>query len=116
MLGVVVPQHRERLFIVGFDRDVGFDFPHIRDTQPRIRDILERTPEDKYRLTGGVWAALKRHKNTSKSKGYGYGYGIADLDGISRTMSRRYYKDGAEILILTWPGKNTATAYPSRMC
>lgn len=99
----VVPQHRERLFIVGFDRDVGFEFPQIKHTQPRMKDILERNPDDKYTLTPGVWTALKRHKNASRARGYGFGYGIADPDGISRTMSRRYYKDGAEILISRGP-------------
>ncbi len=102
---VVVPQHRERLFIVGFDRDVEFDFPRIRDTEPKVRDILERSPGDRYRLTGRVWAALKRHKSNARSRGCGFGYGMADLNGVSRTMSRRYYKDGAEILIPRGPGR-----------
>ena len=34
-----------------------------------------------------------------KKKGNGFGFGLTDLNGISRTMSARYYKDGAEILI-----------------
>ncbi len=101
----VVPQHRERLFIVGFDRDVAFDFPQIEDKKRKVRDILERSPGDRYRLTGGVWAALKRHKSRAKSRGCGFGYNIADPDGISKTMSRRYYKDGAEILISRGPGR-----------
>ena len=99
---VVVPQHRERLFIVGFDHDVGFEFPKITDTYPRVADILEPKPDNSYVLTPGVWRALKRHKRASRERGMGFGYGIADPDGVARTLSRRYYKDGAEILI--WRG------------
>ena len=95
----VVPQHRERLFIVGFDHDVGFEFPEIGNAHPKIRDILESDPGDNYVLTSGVWKALKRHKRAAAERGAGFGYGIADPDGTSRTLSRRYYKDGAEILI-----------------
>ena len=95
----VVPQHRERLFIVGFDPDVGFEFPEIGDAHPKVRDILEPDPGDNYVLTSGVWRALKRHKRAALERGAGFGYGIADPDGTSRTLSRRYYKDGAEILI-----------------
>ena len=95
----VVPQHRERLFVVGFREGVGFDFPSIKDRSPKLKHILERDPGDGYVLTPGVWAALKRHKERSKKNGSGFGYSIADPDGASRTMSRRYYKDGAEILI-----------------
>ncbi len=95
----VVPQHRERLFIVGFDRDVGFEFPEIGNKHPKFRDILDPDPNDGYVLTPGVWAALKRHKKAAVERGAGFGYGIANPDGVSRTLSRRYYKDGSEILI-----------------
>ena len=95
----VVPQHRERLFIVGFDRDVGFEFPEIAGAHPKVRDILDPDPGDGYVLTRGVWAALRRHKKAAAARGAGFGYGIADPNGTSRTLSRRYYKDGAEILI-----------------
>ncbi|MDA7990364.1 MAG: DNA (cytosine-5-)-methyltransferase [Gammaproteobacteria bacterium] len=96
---VVVPQHRERLFIVGFDRDVGFEFPKIPERSIRLGDILERNPDTRYRLTPGTWRALKRHRRESERRGTGFGYHIASANGISRTLSRRYYKDGAEILI-----------------
>lgn len=95
----VVPQHRERLFVVGFKCDVGFEFPRIRDMGPRLGEILEKDPSDRYVLTPGVWAALLRHKRKSRERGSGFGYSIADPAGVSRTMSRRYYKDGAEILV-----------------
>lgn len=96
---LVVPQHRERLFVVGFDRDVGFEFPTIKDRNLRLKKILDPDPGDHYTLTDGTWRSLKRHRESSKKRGNGFGYMIADPDGISRTLSRRYYKDGAEILI-----------------
>ncbi|MDA8001167.1 MAG: DNA (cytosine-5-)-methyltransferase [Alphaproteobacteria bacterium] len=95
----VVPQHRERVFIVGFDRDVGFEFPEIRNTEMRLGDILERNTDSKYRLTPGTWRALKRHRRENERRGTGFGYHIASTGSVSRTLSRRYYKDGAEILI-----------------
>ncbi|MDA7954784.1 MAG: DNA (cytosine-5-)-methyltransferase [Nitrosopumilus sp.] len=96
---IVVPQHRERLFIVGFDSDVGFEFPKIRKRYRSLGDILDKRPGNKYRLTPGTWAALKKHRRDSELRGTGFGYCIANRNGISRTLSRRYYKDGGEILI-----------------
>ncbi|HNE47178.1 MAG TPA: DNA cytosine methyltransferase, partial [Chitinophagales bacterium] len=46
-----------------------------------------------------------------KAKGNGFGFGLTDLNGISRTMSARYYKDGAEILI-PQAGKNPRRLTP----
>lgn len=95
----VVPQHRERIFIVGFLEPTDFQFPEIREKQLRIKDILEEKVDKKYTLTDGVWAALQRHSANSKKKGNGFGYGMTNLNSISRTLSARYYKDGAEVLI-----------------
>ena len=108
----VVPQHRERLFIVGFGHDADFEFPDIRGRNPPLREILEPDYDPKYVLTDGVWAALRRHKAASMARGSGFGYGIADQDGASRTMSRRYYKDGAEILIARGRGRNPRRLTP----
>lgn len=95
----VVPQHRERIFIVGFSEPTEFSFPEIPDRKLVVRDILEGRVSKKYTLTEGVWNALKRHAANSKAKGNGFGYGMTNLDGIARTLSARYYKDGAEVLI-----------------
>lgn len=95
----VVPQHRERIFIVGFAEKTEFEFPEISHRQTRVRDILEKKVDKKYTLTDGVWNALQRHAENSRKKGNGFGYGIVDIDGISRTLSARYYKDGAEVLV-----------------
>lgn len=95
----IVPQHRERIFIVGFREPTAFAFPDIPPKKIPLKTILEKKVDDRFTLTDGVWNALQRHAAKSKEKGNGFGYGMANLDGISRTLSARYYKDGAEILI-----------------
>lgn len=99
-----VPQHRERIIIVGFDRQVykgneKFKFPKLPTPQKTIRDILEENPDTKYTLSDKLWKYLQEYAAKHKAKGNGFGYGLTDLDGISRTISARYYKDGSEILI-----------------
>ena len=95
----VVPQHRERIFIVGFDRQTDFRFPDIPDMHPKFRNVLDRRVPDRYTLSDRIWNTLKRHAANSRKKGNGFGYGLADRNGISRTLSARYYKDGSEILV-----------------
>ena len=108
----VVPQHRERIFIVGFSEPLEFEFPQIAEKKSAVSDILEKNVDKKYTLTDGVWTALKRHAARSKEKGNGFGYGMTDLKGISRTLSARYYKDGAEILIPQGRSKNPRRLTP----
>ncbi len=108
----LVPQHRERVYIIGFKDELKFDWPDILDLKPRLNQILYNRTKDRYTLTDGVWRALKRHAKRHKSKGHGFGYGIADRKGISRTLSARYYKDGAEILIEQKKGKNPRRLNP----
>lgn len=99
----LVPQHRERIFIVGFRSDLAqstaFEFPHFDDVEMKFRDILEANPDAKYTLTAHLWSYLQGYAAKHKAKGNGFGFGMTNLDGISRTLSARYYKDGAEILI-----------------
>jgi len=99
-----VPQHRERIIIVGFDNTVfdgkeNFDFPELPEANYKIRDILEPNPNSKYTLSEHLWGYLQEYARKHKAKGNGFGFGMTDLNGIARTMSARYYKDGAEILI-----------------
>lgn len=100
-----VPQHRERVFIVGFDRrvfgaNVPFEFPEPPGgPKPRFRDILDPSVPDRYTLTDHLWGYLQQYAAKHKAKGNGFGFGLTDLDGVSRTLSARYYKDGSEILI-----------------
>lgn len=112
-----VPQHRERIVIVGFDmerygEDINFDFAlEPDDRQPVMRDILETDVSDKYTLSDKLWVYLQNYAAKHKAAGNGFGYGIAPLDGISRTISARYYKDGSEILIAQ-EGKNPRRLTP----
>jgi len=94
-----VPQHRERVFIVGFREPRKFVRPTIHDLKPRFRDILEPKPDRKYTLTKHLWEYLQDYAKKHQAAGNGFGFGLVDLDGISRTLSARYYKDGSEILI-----------------
>ena len=99
-----VPQHRERIIIVGFNNNIfkgkeTFEFPKMGDTKFVIRDILEKEVDQKYTLSDKLWNYLQEYAKKHKAKGNGFGFGLTNLDGISRTMSARYYKDGAEILI-----------------
>jgi DNA (cytosine-5)-methyltransferase 1 len=99
-----VPQHRERIYIVCFDRDVfgdnpPFQFPEPPAKAPKFREILEKNPDPKYTLTDHLWDYLQKYAEHHRQKGNGFGFGLADPDGVSRTLSARYYKDGSEILI-----------------
>lgn len=112
-----VPQHRERIIIIGFDRerygqdiDFKFDITPI-EPKPTVRDILEKNVDDKYTLTDKLWNYLQAYAQKHKEAGNGFGYGIAPLDGVTRTLSARYYKDGSEILI-EQPGKNPRRLTP----
>lgn len=99
-----VPQHRERIMIVGFDKRryhnrEKFEFPQSPEVHKRIRDILVDCADEKYTLSDKLWNYLQLYAEKHRAKGNGFGYGLVDLDGISRTLSARYYKDGSEILI-----------------
>ena len=117
----VVPQHRERTFIVGFrDDDVDFDLNDIElpatDQGPRLGSILH--PEDgseeadfpytegdlarvssKYTLTPRLWEYLQQYAKKHKAKGNGFGFGLVGRGDVTRTLSARYYKDGSEVLV-----------------
>jgi DNA (cytosine-5)-methyltransferase 1 len=115
-----VPQHRERLFIVGFREENDFDFGSLRvqdpPQAPLLRSILH--PEDgtereeapytegpqakvdgRYTLTDHLWNYLQRHAEKHHTAGKHFGFGLVGPDDIARTLSARYYKDGSEILI-----------------
>lgn len=114
-----VPQHRERLYIVGFLKETGFTFNDLILPDPqsvRLQVILH--PEDgsepeeppytigvkgcvseRYYLSPRLWEYLQHYAEKHRAKGNGFGYGLCGPDDISRTLSARYYKDGSEILI-----------------
>lgn len=111
-----VPQHRERIVIIGFLEDEfkgkeTFRFPEMPAPVHKIADILEPNPDPKYTLTNKLWEYLQNYSEKHKAKGNGFGFGLTDLNGISRTLSARYYKDGSEILI-PQKGKNPRRLTP----
>lgn len=132
-----VPQSRRRLFILGLrDRSVsvgpyvafreadgftmpnGYDmvpFPSKKRRDPVMRDILERRVPDKYFLSDRMWKYLQEYKEKHRRAGHGFGYGLIKRDGISRTLSARYYKDGSEILVPV-RGRKTPRRLTPREC
>jgi DNA (cytosine-5)-methyltransferase 1 len=114
-----VPQHRERIYIVGFDqkvfgKNVDFKFPSPPETRPKLKDILEKKPPAKYTLTDHLWNYLQEYAKKHREAGNGFGFGLVNLedpDVVTRTLSARYFKDGSEILI-PQPGKNPRRLMP----
>jgi DNA (cytosine-5)-methyltransferase 1 len=94
-----VPQHRERIYIVGFREPREFSFPQISRSKLALKDILEENVLEKYTLTDHLWEYLQNYARKHQEKGNGFGFGLTDLEGVSRTLSARYHKDGSEILI-----------------
>ncbi len=112
-----VPQHRERIMIVGFDKEryhgeEKFEFPEQHDATRSVKEILDPNIDPKYTLSDKLWLYLQNYAEKHRAKGNGFGYGLVDLNGITRTLSARYYKDGSEILIPQGDGKNPRRLSP----
>jgi DNA (cytosine-5)-methyltransferase 1 len=131
-----VPQHRERIVIVGFLEKTTFSWDSLNLPEKsaiKLGSILHKTngtepflPHDgdnyfdhsnrnvlnKYTLTDKLWEYLQRYAQKHKAKGNGFGFGLVNEDSIARTLSARYYKDGSEILIDQGPGKNPRRLTP----
>jgi DNA (cytosine-5)-methyltransferase 1 len=121
--GRFVPQHRERIFIVGMRDSTGFTLDDLPLPSPQsgpvLRSILH--PEDgteevneftqayiggakgrvlpKYTLTDNLWTYLQDYARKHQEKGNGFGFGLVGPHDVARTLSARYYKDGSEILV-----------------
>ncbi|HDT6506791.1 TPA: DNA cytosine methyltransferase [Klebsiella aerogenes] len=105
-----LPQHRERIVLVGFRRDLhlhdGFTLRDIASLYPPQRptfgELLDPTVDAKFILTPVLWKYLYRYARKHQARGNGFGYGLVDPThpaSVARTLSARYYKDGAEILV-----------------
>ncbi|MBB3214090.1 DNA (cytosine-5)-methyltransferase 1 [Herbaspirillum sp. Sphag1AN] len=102
-----VPQHRERIVLVGFRKDLSIhtDFSlsdvtkHIPKRKTVLGDLLESKVDDKYILTPKLWEYLFNYSIKHKEKGNGFGYGLVKGTDTTRTLSARYHKDGSEILV-----------------
>lgn len=128
-----VPQHRERIIIVGFREPSDFSWDELQlpdfRTAPKLDSILHREdgsepagspyisgPKgkvlDKYILSDKLWGYLQGYAEKHRSKGNGFGFGLVTTKDTARTLSARYYKDGSEILVSRGPRKNPRRLTP----
>ena len=91
-------------------KELGFENP-MPIQEKTIPVLLEKDVDARYTLSDKLWQYLQGYAEKHKAAGNGFGYGIAPKDGISRTLSARYYKDGSEILI-EQPGQNPRRLTP----
>lgn len=114
-----VPQHRERILIVGFSGKTEFTWDDLslpKKDSIKLSSILhpqdgteqaeepyttgeEAKVNSKYTLTPKLWKYLQDYAEKHRQAGNGFGFGLVDGDDIARTLSARYYKDGSEILV-----------------
>ena len=98
-----IPQNRERVFIVSVRKDVDtgiFSFPQKTKLQLRLGDILETEVDEKFYISPALLEGFIRRKRINEEKGNGFGFCVKDKNEISPTITARYYKDGAECLIV----------------
>lgn len=126
-----VPQHRERILIVGFREEVNFSWDDmvIPQNELTLKDILhpengteeaeepytsgkEAKVHSKYVLSDKLWQYLQAYAEKHRAKGNGFGFGLVTKDDVARTLSARYYKDGSEILVDRGKGKNPRRLTP----
>ncbi len=85
-----VPQNRERIFIVGFRKDLGitdFKYPKPTDKTKVLEDVLETDEVSvKYYLSDTYMNTLRAHRARHESKGNGFGYEIIPNDGTANAV------------------------------
>ncbi len=84
----LVPQHRERIFIVGFREPRYFDFPEFPKNGPVLKDILDEKVPDKYTLSKHLWTYLQNYAKKHKAAGNGFGFGLCTSNDVARTLLR----------------------------
>lgn len=102
-----VPQNRERIYIVGFNREkynlddsFKFIFPDPPKTPTKLGDILQDNVDERYTISEKLYEGHKRRKEEHQKKGNGFGFSMFYPESeYTNTLSARYYKDGSEILI-----------------
>lgn len=102
-----LPQHRERIVLAGFRRDLGVSegftlrdiAKYYPDSRPSFGDLLDSEVDGRYILTPKLWKYLFDYAEKHRAKGNGFGFGLTGPDDTARTLSARYHKDGSEILI-----------------
>lgn len=112
-----LPQHRERIIIVGFSKESKFSWNHLdlpEKGRITMKQILEPEEEinPKYILSDKLWDYLQSYALKHKRKGNGFGYGLITENDICRTLSARYYKDGSEILVYRGAKRNPRRLTP----
>lgn len=130
-----VPQHRERILIVGFREKTNFSWDafNVPLSSPKMDFVLH--PENgteaviehddskyvsgvkgkvqsKFTLSDKLWAYLQGYAAKHKAKGNGFGFWLVTPENTSRTLSARYYKDGSEILVSRGKNKNPRRLTP----
>ncbi len=108
----VVPQHRERIFLVGFREPRHFEFPAFPTTEPKLASILEADAPAKYTLSDHLWQYLQDYAKKHQAAGNGFGFGLVTGNDTTRTLSARYHKDGSEILVSQGSRKNPRRLTP----
>lgn len=131
-----VPQHRERVVIVG-SRDGKFfsldrvklppkgevklnsilhktsgDEPKLANDGDKYFDHIKNRVQAKYTLTDHLWKYLQAYAAKHRTMGNGFGFGLVNPDSVTRTLSARYYKDGSEILVSQGRSKNPRRLTP----
>jgi DNA (cytosine-5)-methyltransferase 1 len=128
-----VPQHRERIIIVGFRDGEEFDWSNVELPDlakgPRLKSILHREDgsepqawpciegkrgqvKPNYTLSDKLWEYLQNYAEKHREKGNGFGFGLVTAKDVARTLSARYYKDGSEILVSQGAKRNPRRLTP----
>ncbi len=87
-----VPQHRERIYIVGFRKDLGitkedFHYPDQKEVTKHFIDIREEDPVPaKYYLSTQYLNTLISHRARHEAAGHGFGYEIIGDNEVANAI------------------------------